>query len=109
MDDGPRTFTLADCDGGLCLAHWLDGDRDANRFAVVPVTEKWIARLKRGELSLLEILDQPRLYVVDLANAGTVLGIWLTRFAEIPQDSLPRPGTMIYPDLAPVPGTVPAR
>ena len=24
--DGPRTFTLFDIDGGLCLAHWLDED-----------------------------------------------------------------------------------
>ena len=34
--DGPRTFTVNDADGELCLAHWCDEDDDVSRFLVAP-------------------------------------------------------------------------
>lgn len=94
--DGPRTFTLHDADGGLCLAHWLDEDREAVRFVVVPVSDALVARLQSGELTVRDVLDQPRVYVVDQENSGHVRAVWLTRLADLPQDALPVPGTTLH-------------
>jgi len=100
--DYPRTFTLHDQDGGLCLAHWLDEDAEIMRYLVAPVTPKQIEQLKRGELSLLEGLEQPRVYVVDQANTGDTLSVWLTQVADVPQDALPVPRTMLHRSLEPI-------
>ncbi len=100
--DGPRTFTLTDKDGGLCLAHWLDEDRDLVRFIVVPVSTAIMERLERGELTLREGLDQPRVYVVDQENSGAVKAVWLTCLQDLPADALPVPGTMLHRDLEPL-------
>ncbi len=99
--DGPRTFTLFDADQGLCLAHWLDEDSEVMRYAVVPIAHRHLDQLRRGELTLREGLDQPRLYVVDQANDGMVRAVWLTRLADLPQDALPLPGTMLSRELEP--------
>jgi len=96
--DCPRTFTFHDPDGGLCLAHWLDEDTEAVRYIVVPVTPKQIEQLKRGELSLRESLEQPRAYIVDQANDGKVSAVWLVKLADVPQDALSIPHTMLLPE-----------
>lgn len=100
--DSPRTFTLVDNDGGLCLAHWLDEDIETMRYLVVPVSTKIIDQLKTGELSLKEGLEQPRLYVVDQANDGEIRSIWLVRSADLPQDVMPVPRTMLHRSLEPI-------
>jgi hypothetical protein len=99
--DGPRTFTLLDADGGLCLAHWLDEDNEVMRYAVAPITPRHLEQLRRGELTLREGLDQPRVYVVDQANDGAICNVWLTRLADLPQDALPVQGTMLSRELEP--------
>ena len=96
--DGPRTFTLLDTDGGLCLAHWLDEDGDSMRFVVVPVRARDIEQLQRGSLTLLEVLDQPRVYAVDQENRGQVRTVWLTTLAALPQDALPAKGVTLNRD-----------
>jgi len=100
--DCPRTFTMNDQDGDLCLAQWLDEDPETMRFLVVPITSKQIEQLKRGELTLRESLDQPRVYVVDQANNGDVRAVWLTELSDLPQDSLPVPRTMLHRSLEPL-------
>ena len=96
--DGPRTFTLLDADGGLCLAHWLDEERDSMRFVVVPVRARDVEQLQRGSLTLLEVLDQPRVYVVDQENTGQVREVWLTTLAALPMDALPDKGVTLNRD-----------
>lgn len=100
--DCPRTFTLEDHDRGLCLAHWLDEDAERMRYLVVPINSKQIELLQRGELTLLESIDQPRVYVVDQAFSGEVQGVWLTRLMDLPQDVLPVPRTMLHRSLEPI-------
>jgi hypothetical protein len=98
--DGPRTFTHRDRDGELCLAHWCDGDAEGTRFVVAAVTEEQVQKLKKGELTLREALDQPRVWVVDLAPSGEPRHAWvLRRLLDLPPDVLPRPGTMLLPSL----------
>ncbi len=100
--DGPRTFTHRDKDAQLCLAHWCDEDGDATRFIVVPFSEKLTERLKQGELTLRDALDQPRAWVVDISPKSDALRTWLTRIADIPDDILPYMGTMLLPSLEPL-------
>lgn len=100
--DGPRTFTLRDADGGLCLAHWLDEGEEIWRYVVVPITQSTLNRLTGGELTLSDGLDQPRVYIADEGGRGEIRTVWLTALAAIPERVLPAPGTMIHPDLEPL-------
>src|SRR5262249_23656152 len=77
--DGPRTFTVQDQDGGLCLAHWMDDSREVARFVVVPFTDILLGRMRRGELAVRDALDQPRVYIVDVEHGAGVRSVWLTR------------------------------
>lgn len=94
--DCPRTFTLQDENGELCLAHWLDEDSELMRYLVVPVTANTIDKLVRGELSIRYLFDsnnseiQTRAYVLDQANDGEVCRVWLVRIKDLPQEVLPR-------------------
>ena len=99
--DGPRTFTLHDADGGLCLAHWLDEDADFWRYAVVPISQADLDRMTRGEMTIIEGLDQPRVFAVDQNVQGEVIAVWLTALSDLPRDTLPKPGTMLRRELEP--------
>ena len=100
--DCPRTFTLIDQDGGLCLAHWLNEAKETMSFLVAPITSHQLDELKRGDQSILECLDQPRVYIVDQDNAGEVRAVWLTQLNHVPQDALPLPRTMLHRSLEPM-------
>jgi len=103
--EGPRTFTHCDRDGQLCLAHWCDADGEVNRFLVVPFTNKLVQKLKAGHLSLADALDQPRTWVVDLDHSGEVRHAWSVIFTDLPEDILPKAGTMLWPSLEPMVGS----
>jgi hypothetical protein len=100
--DGPRTFTHLDRDGQLCLAHWCDEGQEGMRFLIVPFTEQLVRKLKDGESSLLDALNQPRLWAVDVTHSGELREAWAARLADLPQDVLPLPGTMLLPSLEPL-------
>ena len=102
--DGPKTFTHLDHDRGLCLAHWCDADETATRFLVVPITPRQIERLKQGQLTLREALDQPRNWVLEGEPSGEVRQVWLVSFDDLPVGVLPQPGTMLLSSLEPVLG-----
>lgn len=117
--EGPRTFTFRDRDGFLALAHWCDEDEVHARFLAVPFSESLLGRLRAGELSVREALDQPVLWVVDRAHDGTVREVRRTSLEGCPEEVLPAPGTMLLAALEPVltlratgeaiqPGSVPA-
>ncbi|GEM_PF-2268570 len=97
--DGPRTFTLRDQDGELCFAHWLQEVGSSWQYVVVPITDRILKELNHGELSLLDVLRQPRIYVVDVSLGFTVESILLTSWENLPQDALPATGTMIRREL----------
>jgi hypothetical protein len=100
--DGPRTFTHFDHDGQLCLAHWCDEDGETTRFLVVPFSEHLVQQLKDGELTLRDALDQPRIWLLDIAHSGEPLAAWIVHLADLPSDVLPLPGTMLLPTLEPL-------
>jgi hypothetical protein len=97
--DGPKTFTLKDRQGELCLAHWCDEDEKAARFLIVPTSPRLVARLKQGATSLREALDQPRLWIADVGHTGEVQGAWSIQEDDLPSDVLPAPGTKLLATL----------
>lgn len=99
--DGPRTFALLDQDGELCFAHWLQDVGSSWQYVVVPITDRILKQLNHGELSLRDVLLQPRIYLVDVSMDFSVERILLTSWEHLPQEALPRPGTMIRRELEP--------
>ncbi len=100
--DGPRIFTFHDADDALCLACWSDEDEKHSRFLVVAVTDQIIADLESGLLSVREALAQPRLWVVDWAQDGTLTGAWLVAPQDVPEESQPQPRAMLNRSLDPI-------
>jgi hypothetical protein len=99
--DGPRTFTLLDQDGLLCMAHWLQEIDNHWYYAVVPITDEILKKLSSGEQSLLDVLHQPRVYLVAVDEQFQVQAVSLVPFEQLPQDALPERGTMLRRDLEP--------
>ena len=98
---GPRTFTLLDQDGLLCMAHWLQEIDNHWDYVVVPITDEILKKLNSGEQSLLDVLHQPRVYVVAVDQQFHVQAVSLVPFEELPQDALPERGTMLRRELEP--------
>jgi hypothetical protein len=96
---GARSFTFVPSDGELYWAHWFDESIDRVRYLVVPFSSTLLARLESGRVSLLDALDQPRLWVVDVDNQGVPIFAIRTTLADLPCDELPMPGTMLTPSL----------
>lgn len=100
--DGPRTFTLKDQNGELHLAHWCDEDSDTTRYVVVPFSPALVQRLKSGNLTLRDAIDQVRVYTVDVSHTGDVIASSRVQIDDLPADALPQPGTMLLPQLEPL-------
>jgi hypothetical protein len=99
--DGPRIFTFKDSDDALCLACWSDEGDDAALFLVVAVSEKIIADLECGLLSVREALAQPRLWAVEASNDGVPTRAWLIDPDSVPADAQPQPRAMLHRSLEP--------
>jgi hypothetical protein len=97
--EGPRTFTHNDSAGELCLAHWCDADKEINRFIIVPFTGNLVYKLKTGEITLREALNQPRVWVLDLTHRGDIREAWSVNLADLPGDVLPKARTMLWRSL----------
>ena len=71
--DGPRIFTLWDSEGELNLAYWSDEDDAICRYVVVPTTDKIVAALRQGGVSVYDALNQPRCWLCDLTHLGEIV------------------------------------
>jgi hypothetical protein len=100
--DGPRVFTLTDRFGGLNLAVWSDEDEHIERYVVAVSSASVVAALKAGRTTVREALEQPRAWICDVKPTGEVQSIWRVETGGIPADSLPKPGTMLLPELQPL-------
>ncbi len=99
--DGPRIFTLWDSEGELNLAYWSDEDEAICRYVIVPTTDKIVAALRQGGISVFDALNQPRCWLCDLTYSGEIAVCQRVEFEAIPRDSLPAIGTMLLPTLEP--------
>jgi hypothetical protein len=61
-----------------------------------------VERLEKGQMSLREAIDQPRLWVVDVNSDWAPQAAIRTHLSDLPQDELPVPGTMLLPSLEPL-------
>jgi len=95
--DFPRVFTLVDSKGSLNLAYWSDEDENRSRYVVVPTTNKTVERLKKGELTVYEALDQSTCWSCDLNLSGELVACHRVDFDSIPRDALPEKGAMLLP------------
>ena len=100
--DGPRSFTFLDGDGELNFALWFDENTEFVRYLVVPFSDDLVARLVKGQMSLREAIDQPRLWIVDVNADGTPQAAIRTHLSDLPEEELPVPGTMLLPSLEPL-------
>ncbi len=100
--DGPRIFTFKDRDGELNLAYWSDSDESVDRYVIVPTSEAIVNSLCRGNLSVLEALQQPRIWLCDVGEGGEIQHCQRVELGEIPNDALPASGTMLWPSLEPI-------
>jgi hypothetical protein len=95
----PLTFVARDPSGDLLLAHSLCVFDRTSRYLVSAVDERILGDLKSGRLELRSALRQPRCWVVDVQEDAAVRALWQVDFDSVPQDVLPRPGTMLTPEL----------
>ncbi len=99
--DGPRVFTSNDADSKLLLAYQSDESAEIRRFIIVPFSESLLSSLKAGSITLLEALDQPRVWIADLKDNWTLESVWLTDLSKISTDRLPKKHVMLWPNLQP--------
>lgn len=100
--DGPRVFTLTDKFGGLNLAVWSDEDGLVERYLVAVSSARIVGELKAGRTTVREALEQPRAWVCDVMPSGEIQNIWQVEMSQVPSDTLPKPGTMLLPELQPL-------
>lgn len=97
--EGPKTFAFFDAEREFCLAIWFDEDRERVRYFVVPFSVALLAKLKDGQITVREALDQPRLWLVDVDNRMVPTAAIRTELSALPEDELPVLGTMLYASL----------
>jgi len=99
--DGPRIFTLKN-DLGEFLAYLCDEWERVSRYLLVPTSPAIIKSLESGCKTVREALNQPWLWVVDVAFDGKPEQAWKSDLASIPDDVLPKPSVMLWPCLQPL-------
>jgi hypothetical protein len=118
--DQPLTFTFKDEAGTLLLAHLVSRDDRLSRYVVAPTTDQIVNQLKSGARAIIAALDQPILWLMDVAPDGMVAKVWVGNLKGIPSPVLPASDVMLYAHLAPMirlratgkliePGSLPAR
>jgi len=97
--DGPKTFTFRDRDGELYLAQWCDGENGAERYIAVAFSNRLLAKLEQGIISVRDALEQPRAWILDEDTDGNVHAAWRVEVADLPDEVLPKPGALLTPAL----------
>jgi hypothetical protein len=95
--EGPKTFTFRDQDGELCLAHWCDEEDCTTRYIAVVFSNRLVAQLEQGVISVRDALEQPRAWVLDEDADGNVRSAWRVEVTDLPEEILPKPGALLLP------------
>ena len=101
---GPRIFTAL-CDSLLHLWYQCaeDDETGESRYLVVPTSEKNVAMLKDGSLTVHDALAQPWLWAVNLNAQNAPAAAWVLHgLSEVPADAKPRLGVPLWPHLRPL-------
>src|SRR5207237_9320763 len=86
------------CDD-LLLGHRLCVFDRTSRYLVSAVDDRILGDLKAARLDLRNALRQPRCWVADVQEDAAISALWRVDFDSVPEDVLPRAGTMLTPEL----------
>ncbi|HSN97994.1 MAG TPA: hypothetical protein VLS89_06835 [Candidatus Nanopelagicales bacterium] len=98
----PVVFTLRTAFGQRMLSYVADEPLDCTWLLLAPCTERTVLDLREGRLSVREALVGSWLWLARLDRDQHWDGVWTVEAEDIPEDHLPQPGTLLYPDLEPV-------
>lgn len=96
----PIVFTLRTTIGQQLLAYVADEEPDFTWVLLAPCTEGMLRDLRDDRLAVREALLGSRLWLARRDPEQRWDGCWSVEPAEIPEDHLPRPGTLLHPDAA---------
>jgi hypothetical protein len=100
--DGPRTFTFRNRQDELFLAHWCDDSVNGLLYAVVPFSTAILKRLKSGDITVRDALDQPHQWMVEVAHDWRILKSSAIEFERLPSGTLPERDVMLYANPRPL-------
>lgn len=101
--DGPLLSLFRDFEGQNYLYHWCDSDDTYNRWLVLRITDQQFAAYIKQSITLRKVIVNAvnnEIYVVDIDGKGHQQSILLTRPDLLPEDYLPREGTLYDPDVS---------
>jgi hypothetical protein len=98
--DGPRIFTV-EADEGEYLFYLSSEAGELIRYVVAPTNKQTVEDLVVGAKTVVDALDQSIAWILDAKWDGQIVTVWRTTLARVPAGSLPKPGTMLHPDLQP--------
>lgn len=100
--DGPRLFVTSSPRGDALLAYHAAESDARLGWVVVPTDEAQVARLRAGDVALLDALRQPWAWVVTQGYDLTVQRVLRVRFDDIPATCLPAVGATLVARSSPL-------
>ena len=88
--DGPRLYTAQDLDGSLVLVLSCDIDT----LLVSPTTDEVIRALKAKQITILDAIRQPKVWLVK-QDFGVTQSVRVLGWGDVPVDNLPEMGEYI--------------
>lgn len=86
--DWPHVFT-AKSEIGSLLWFLADYDDKMLRYIVVPTDPDTMEKLKNGSMPLLQALDQPSVWLVDVDCDENPVSAWKVTLDDVPSEMLP--------------------
>ncbi len=88
--DGPRLYTAKDLDGSLFLILCCDIDT----LLISPTTDEVIRALKAKQITILDAIRQPQVWLVK-QDFGVTQSVRVLGWEDVPVDNLPEMGEYI--------------
>lgn len=100
--EGPRIFTTKSSAGDLFLAYQCGEDEEFRRYLLVPASSWLVQEIREGAVAIRDALDQPWSWMVDISHDNGPTFAWRVDVKSLPQNVLPRPGTLLLPSMRPL-------
>ncbi len=98
----PIIYTIKTATGQLLLAYVADETEHHQMLLLTPCKQSIVSDLREGRCAVRDALLSSWLWLAKLAHNGEWSDVWSIDSSSVPEDYLPRPGTLLYPDLEPV-------
>lgn len=101
--EGPCIFTAQTAHGAAVLAYLAEDleEEQRLRYIVATTSEMTVHELKCGVISVRQALDRGSLWMVDFDYGYRPVHAFSVRSEQLPEDSMPLRGTMLWPSLEP--------